>query len=104
MAVFELVSKCATRKFSVIADRSAQFVTIFKVENSNREIAQCLNSSCSIGKSQKRALQYINSNDVCPHLKVLCDYMKQYPEKFPFEDTDMGGRPFLPKSKVSILN
>ena len=68
--VLKLPSKNGVDRFSVVADGSAEFVTIFNVPKTAKNITKCHLSVCKMLESSTRNIKYLcKGNRLCPHLE-----------------------------------
>ena len=83
--VIRLNSKSGEKRFSIIANESPSFVTIFDILGTERNIISCHSSLCKMQQGHKRRLGTLQTSSVlCPHLTVF----KTYYENLIFGDNN----------------
>ena len=79
-----------------------EFVSLFSVSKSHRQIIQCHSSICNALKSCKREVTRLNDETICDHLKQFREYLEQNEELLYINDT-LFTSGFLPEEKVKII-
>ena len=87
--ILKLSSKNGVDRFSVIADGSAEFVTIFNVAKTAKNIMKCHSSACKVLKGSSRNIKYLcKGNRICPHLEEFKIFYNLYLRKAMHEQDD----------------
>ena len=100
--VVELKSKAGVQKFSVKGANSVEFVSLFSVSKSNRQIVQCHSSIWNASKSCKREVTRLNDETICDYLRRFREYLEQNEELLYVNDT-LFTSGFLSEEKVKII-
>ena len=77
--VIEAYAKGGVRKFSIQREDSIEFVTLYTVEKTTRQIVQCHSSFCNMNKCAKREVAKLDSNSICTHLVKFREYCEENP-------------------------
>jgi len=77
--VIQLPSKSSVDRFSVALEMSCEFVTLFNVAHSNKNVVKCHSSLCRINKGSTRNVDSLHKTlNLCPHLlKFRSFYLTQ---------------------------
>lgn len=77
--VIQLSSKSGVDRFSIVADGSSEFVTLFNVAKTNRNIVSCHSSVCKIAEGSTRSVKTLDKSEVlCGHLVVFREFYHQH--------------------------
>ena len=87
--VLKLPSKNGVDRFSVVGDGSAEFVTIFNVAKTAKNITKCHSSVCKMLKGSSRNIKYLcEGNRLCPHLEEFKVFYNLYLRQTMHEEDD----------------
>ena len=87
--VLKLPSKNGMDRFSVVTDGSAEFVTIFNVPETAKNIIKCHSSVCNMLEGSTRNIKYLcKGNRLCPHLQECKVFYNLYLRQAIHEEDD----------------
>ena len=73
--ILKLPSKAGVDRFSVNADTSTEFVTLYNVNRTSRTVVSCHSSICKINQGSSRQIKHLESAEIlCDHLSVFRDF------------------------------
>ena len=73
--ILKLPSKAGVDRFSVNADSSTEFVTLYNVNKTSRTVVSCHSSICKIAQGSTRRIKHLESSEIlCDHLSVFRDF------------------------------
>ena len=112
--VIQLSSKSGVDRFSIVADGSSEFVTLFNVSKTNRNIVSCHSSVCRIAEGSTRQVKTLGKSEVlCAHLVVFREFYHQHIQQnlsdeedglYDEEDDNNTEIPAtLPEEKVTVI-
>ena len=100
--VIEVNAKSGVRKFSILGEDLIEFVTLYTVEKTTRQIAQCHSSFCNMNKCAKREVATLNTSSICTHLVKFREYWEENPQLFASDQSyAVGDTGFFPAEKVT---
>ena len=88
----KLSSKNNVDRFSVVADETAEFVTICNVAQTNRNVIKCHSFICKMLEGSTRSVKYLyKGNKLCPHLEEFKGFYNAYLRNTLESDESSGG-------------
>ena len=73
--VVQLASKSGVDRFCVNSESSSEFVTLFNISKSSRNIVSCHSSICKIAEGSTRNVRHLQKSEIlCDHLIAFRDF------------------------------
>ena len=100
-------------KYSITAEGSVEFVTLFNVSRTNRQMVRCHSGLCNIHQGSKRRFENLfNAENLCSH---LIEFRNFWTDSFGAMNPDRAGEivaeendvvddSYLPNEKVTYKN
>ena len=100
--VIAVNAKSGIRKFSIQGKDLIEFVTLYMVEKTTRQIVHCHSSFCNMNKCAKQEVIKLDSSSICTHFVKFREYCKENPQLFASDQSYvLGDTGFLPTEKVT---
>ena len=100
--VIEVNAKSGVRKFSIRGEDSIEFVTLYTVEKTTRQIVQYHLPFCNMNICAKREVTKLDGSSICTHLVKFQEYCEENPQLFASDQNYvLGDTEFLPAEEVT---